>query len=445
VLVRRLHDILALHREGEQVTKQTSEVGGSESEVARNRTFGAGIVDDPYPTMRELRSVCPVHSGSLADHYPGMEDLRPLVPTGVDTFSTYSYQSALDVLRRPDEFASEPFYAQLSASIGPSVIGMDEPEHRRMRLLVQPAFAKREMEVWKERIIGPIVDEHFDRIAPLGRADIYQEIGATVPVQTIAAAIGLPGEDRERFFEWAVTMTLPTASAEHRAAASKALGDYLQPAIAARRAEPRDDVLSSLGAATVPEDSGEDVDLRPLSDEEISSFVRIFIIAGAGTTFRGYGSLMYHLLMHREQLEEVRADRTLIPNAIDEALRIEQPLAFIGRMTTSACELAGVTVPTNSYIETSVSAANHDPAQFPDPERFDIHREKADRHLAFGFGIHRCVGAHLATAELSVMLEQTLDRLPNLRLDPAATDVHMTGLGLRMVSKLPVLYDATRG
>ena len=100
-------------------------------------------------------------------------------------------------------------------------------------------------------------------------------------------------------------------------------------------------------------------------------------------------------------------------------------------------------MPAGSYVEVSVSAANHDPEQFPDPERFDIMRPRADRHVAFGFGIHRCVGAHLAHAELSVMLERTLDRLPDIHLEPDASDVHMTGLGLRMVTKLPVHYTPT--
>jgi len=425
------------------MSEVTAVVGGSDAEVARNRMFGAGVVNDPYPTMHRLRAQCPVHAGALAEQFPGMEGLRPLVPEGRPELATYGYETALDVLRRSEDFASAPFYAGLTASIGPSVISMDEPEHRRMRSLVQPAFARREMERWKERIIRPIVDEHLERIAPLGRADIYTEIGATVPVHTIAAAIGLPVKDKEQFFEWAVLMTLATAPAEDRWAASEALGAYVAPLIAERRRRPSDDLLSTLVQATVPTDVGEGVDMRPLSDDEINSFVRIFIIAGAGTTFRGYGSLMYHLLTHPGQLAEVKADRSLVPRAIEEALRIEQPLAFIGRVSARNCALAGREVPAGSYVEVSVSAANHDPDLFGDPERFDIHRDKLDRHIAFGFGIHRCVGSHLAEAELSVMLDRTLDRLADLRLDPEAAGVRMTGLGLRMVTKLPVLYRPT--
>jgi cytochrome P450 len=416
------------------------DVGAFDAEVERNRTFGAGIVDDPYPTLHRLRSACPVHPGTLEEQFPGMEGHRPMMPTGVPTFATYDYDAALDVLRRSDDFASAPFYAGLSASIGQSVIGMDEPDHRRMRSLVQPAFARREMERWGRRIIGPIVDEHLDRIAPLGRAELSGDIGAKVPVHTIAAAIGLPVADREQFFEWTVMMTLATASPEQRLAASDALGAYVAPLIADRRVHPSDDLLSTLVQASVPADIGDGVDRRPLSDDEINTFVRIFVIAGAGTTFRAYGGLMYQLLTHRAQFDEILADRSLIPKAITEALRIEQPLAFIGRVAAQGCPLGDRQIPEGSLIQVSVSAANHDPAWFPDPERFDIHRDKAERNVAFGYGIHRCVGAHLAEAELSIMLDRTLDRLPEVRLDPEAANVHMTGVGMRMVTKLPVVF-----
>jgi cytochrome P450 len=422
-------------------TRPQTEVGGSDDEVLRNRTFGAGVVDDPYPVFHALRAACPVQVGSVPDQFPEMDGLRTLVPIGRASRSVYGYEAVVDVLRRPEDFASAPFYAGLNASIGQSVLGMDEPEHRRMRSLVQPAFARRVMEEWKRTIIRPIVDEHIDRIAPLGRADIYQEVGAKVPVHTIAAAIGLPTKDREQFFEWAVAMTLSTTTLEARRKASDALGEYIAPLIAARRRQPSDDLLSTLAQATVPDDVGEDVDRRPLSDEEINAFVRILVVAGAGTTFRGYGSLMYHLLTNPDVLEAVRADRSLVHNAIAEALRIEQPLGAIGRVTTRPCSLAGQEIPADGYVEVSISAANHDPDLFPEPERYDVHREHLERHIAFGFGIHRCVGAHLAEAELSVMLERTIDRLSSLRLDPELGGVHVTGLGIRMVTKLPVLFE----
>jgi cytochrome P450 len=121
--------------------------------------------------------------------------------------------------------------------------------------------------------------------------------------------------------------------------------------------------------------------------------------------------------------------------------RVEQPLAQILRVSTEDSELAGVAIPAGCSVQVNVGAANHDPVQWPAPDTFDIARDRPDRHLSFGFGIHRCLGIHLARAELEVLLNRTIDSLPNLRLDPAARDVHMTGLGFRMVTALPVLFD----
>ena len=417
-------------------------VGASVAEDARNRVFGAGKVDDPYPRLCNLRQECPIHRGSIPDQFPEMADARPPVPVGRQTFSTFDYELGTDVLRRADEFASGPFYHQMSESIGVTVIAMEEPEHRRMRLLVQPAFTRREMDRWKERIIQPIVDEHLDRIEPAGRADLYNELGSVVPVHTISAALGLPVEDRDQFFDWAIAMASVAASAEERAAASDAVAQYVAPIIASRRAEPRDDLLTTLVQATVPLDEGVDADRRPLSNDEINSFVRLFIIAGSSTTYRSFGLLMFHLLSNPDQLDAVNTDRSLVSRAIHEALRIDQPLTYLARVSTTECEVGGVTIPENSLVEVSLGGANHDPEHFAEPDLYDIHRPVADRHITFGFGIHRCVGAHLAEAELSVMLERCLDRLAGLRLDPDATDVHMTGLGFRLPTRLPVVFSS---
>ena len=185
---------------------------------------------------------------------------------------------------------------------------------------------------------------------------------------------------------------------------------------------------------------GEDVDRHPLSDEEINGFVRLLLVGGTSTTYRAFGVLLYLLLTNPDQMALLRADRSLAANAIDESLRIEQPLVQWGRITTREVELAGVTIPARCPVNINVGAANHDPAEWPDPDRFDITRAHPDRHLTFGFGKHHCVGVHLARMELDVMLSMVLDRLPGLRL--ASTDgVELTGLGFRMVTKLPCAWD----
>jgi cytochrome P450 len=346
------------------------------------------------------------------------------------------------VLRDSASFPSESFYAGLNASIGQSLIGMDEPDHRRMRLLVQAAFSKREMGRWRRDFIEPIVDEHVDHIAPLGACDLQAAVGSTVPVHTIAAALGLPAGERTTFFDLGVQMTNPLSAPEERLAAAAALGGFVAPIVAARRRRSGDDLIGVLVAARLPTDgTAEGLDDRPLTDEEIATFVRVLVVAGSATTYRAYGTLVFHLLRHPGQLAEVVADPALRPNAIEEALRIDQPLATLGRVAATEVEVEGVLVPAGTRVDVSVGAANHDATVWDEPDRFDIHRARLDRHLAFGFGIHRCLGIHLARAELDVMLERTIARLPGLRLDPEAGDVFVSGLGIRVVNHLPVVYD----
>jgi cytochrome P450 len=421
---------------------QVETVGATEADELRNRMLGVGFVSDPYPLYARLRDAAPVHPGAISTLFPVPPAADSFVLADRPRFSVYSYGACEAVLRDADTFSSTWYEELLTPFAGRTIIGMDEPDHRRMRMLIQPAFSRAEMGWWTPEIIRPIVHEYLDRVAPLGTCDLYRELGATVPIHTVSAALGLPVADRNQFFEWAVRMSSIAETAETRVAASRALADYIAPLVAERRSRPHRDLITVLAQARVPDAEVEaGVDARPLSDEEIASFVRFLVIAGAGTTYRAYGSLMYQLLTHPDQLAEVTADRSLVPAAIEESLRLEQPTAHFGRVTRAGTELGGVAIPANCPVTLNISAANHDPAQFADPDRFDVHRERADRHLSFGFGIHRCVGIHLARAELHVLLDGTLDRLANLRLDPGNDDVHMTGLGFRMPTRLPVLYD----
>lgn len=424
------------------MTETDSSLGASSADDERNRAFGAGLVDDPYPAYHELLSQCPVHEGSIASQFPAMAGFPPLGGVEAPTWSVWGHEQCLDVLRRSEVFSSSWYDATLTRSIGPTVIGMDAPEHRRHRVLLQPAFQRRQMEQWRSDIIGPIVAEHLDRVRPQGRADLYAELASKVPVHTISAALGLPVHDRDQFFDWAIAMTAATHTPEERQAASQAVADYIAPLVAERRQSPRDDLITYLVEAQVPaSDAADGVDQRPMTDEEVATFVRLLIIAGAGTTYRAFGSLLFHLLSNPEQFDQVKADPSLVPAAIEESLRIDQPLAHFGRIVRSDTEIDGVTIPAGSIVELNVGSANHDPAQWPDPDRFDIHRSKPDRHLSFGFGVHRCLGIHLARAELTEMLEQCIATLPGLHLDPDDPEVHMTGLVFRLVNRLPCRWE----
>lgn len=422
------------------MSEPTVTVGATEADAARNRAMGAGVVDDPYPVFHELLQQCPVERGSLLQHFPNPASRQFEGIVEDRTITAHSYEAGVEVLRQAEALSSERFYGPaLNAAIGKSVIGMDEPEHRRMRLLLQTAFSKAKMERWKGTIIQPVVDEHLLRIQPLGQADLYAEVAVNVPVQTMGVALGLPPDDRKQFFDWAIGMT----SGTEIMANSAAVAEYVEPLIAERRERPTGDLLSLLVEARIEdtEDAGS-VDARPLTDEEINTFVRLLIIAGAGTTYRAYGNLMFLLLSHPEQLATVRDDRSLVSAAIEESLRIEQPLASVQRVAVADTAVGGVEVTVGCPVTVNVGAANHDPSEWgEDADAFDIHRERADRHLSFGFGIHRCLGIHLARGELHVLLNRTLDLLPNVRFDPDMPRPHLTGLTFRMPTAVPAVWD----
>jgi cytochrome P450 len=177
-----------------------------------------------------------------------------------------------------------------------------------------------------------------------------------------------------------------------------------------------------------------------LTDEEILSFTRVLLPAGAETTTRGLGSLLAGLLNDPEQLDLLRNNRGLLLAAIDEALRWEAPTQFTYRLTTEDTEAAGVKIPAGSGINLCIAAANHDPARWQDPHRFDI-RRKPSANLAFGFGVHVCIGMHLARTEMALAMHAILDRLPNLRTAPGAAPPKVQGSTYRWPTTLPVIWD----
>jgi cytochrome P450 len=415
-------------------------VGRSEADEARNRSFGAGIVDDPYPVYRELLAQCPVHRGGVGEPFG--------VPTAFDAFAdrglttVYGYREVVDVLRNDALFSNRWYDASLNLMIGPNMLGMDEPEHKRHRLLLQRSFSKREMRWWRSDIVEPIVHALLDELAPKGRADLYADFAAFIPARVIVEALGLPQDQLAQFFEWAILMTSSVATPEERLTAQRGMAEYVAPLCEERRGGTGRDLITQLVNATIADEDvepGEDVARNPLTTEEINGAIGLLLVGGTSTTYRAFGNLLHLLLTHPEQLAKLRADRSLSFNAIEESLRMEQPLVAWGRLATADTELAGVPVGAGCPVLVNSGAANRDPSEWPDPDTFDISRAHPDRHLTFGFGKHHCMGVHLARMELDVMLDAVLDRLPDLRLE--TTDgVKRTGLGFRMVTSLPCAW-----
>jgi cytochrome P450 len=393
---------------------------------------GIGQVRDPYPEFARMHAEGPVHAGPQWHRF-GLENHMEAMLVGDATpFTVLPYDVNQRVLKDGGTYSSSG-YAKLNGVVmGRTIIEMDEPDHHRYRALLQQAFTLKAMTPWETDIVRPIVERHVDAFAQRGSAELMRELFLPFPMYVIGEILGLPPEDMETFHRKAVELISILADFEKGMAASQWLYDYFAGIIAERRKEPRDDVISILVEATLDE--------HQLTDEEIIAFLRLLLPAGAETTYRSGSNLMFALLTHPDQLEALRADPTLIPRAVEEGLRWESPVTGVSRTTTTDVELEGVEVPTGSAVLVSIGAANRDPARWAEPDRFDIMREPK-ANLAFAWGAHICLGMHLARMESKVVFEVLLERLPNLRLDPAAEDVHISGFGFRSPTSLPVLFD----
>ncbi len=232
------------------------------------------------------------------------------------------------------------------------------------------------------------------------------------------------------FVQWALALMGFAWDFERAARASAEIGTYLLPIIAARRCAPQDDIVTRLVHGTV--------DGQRLGDEEVVSFLRLLIPAGAETTFRLIGNLLFALLTERDRYERVRAERALVPWAIEEALRWETSIVMISRETTRPAELRGVSIPAAALVSVILGSANRDEEHYERPDDYDLDR-RADDHLAFGLGRHHCLGYHLARLEARVALTAILDRFPNLRLDPDAPPPTITGMAFRSPKRLAAL------
>jgi cytochrome P450 len=397
-----------------------------------DESAGAGTVRDPYPMFAELRAECPVLTGPFQSRFGIDEPLDPaLADPDVTPYTALSFDAVHTVLKDGDTFSSAGYGDSIGLVMGHSILEMDEPEHHRYRSLVQQAFTRKAMDRWEVEIVGPIVHGLIDAFADRGQADLVRELFFPFPVQVIAAMLGLPAEELPVFHRRAVELISIAADVHRGLAASQWLADFFAGVIAERRAAPRGDVISMLAEAAL--------DGQRLTDEEITAFLRLLLPAGAETTYRSSSNLTYGLLRHPEQLAALRDDRDLMPPAIEEGLRWEPPLTGIGRTATRDVVVDGVTIPAGSPVTVCLGGANRDPARWGHPDEFDLFREP-QQHLAFAFGPHMCLGMHLARMETTVAMNAVLDRLPDVRLDLAAHDPHITGLMFRAPAALPVRF-----
>lgn len=404
--------------------------------AAKNRFGGIGLVRDPNPQLRELREAAPVHPGSVSGRFGIVGPDNFFI--GEDRQVTVFRWDDVDAgFRDATTFSNSYVSAALREVIGRTILEMDPPDHQRYRLLLQGAFTRKEMETWEREFVRAIVDAQLEPLVPLGRADLAADFAFHYPIRVIAAAVGLPVADVPVFYEQAAKLTNVSVDLDERLRASAEMATIVTEVITARRDRPTGDLISVLLAAEVAQPDGS---RARLTDDEIVAFVRLLVPAGAQTTYRTLSNLLFALLSNPEQYDLLVRDRSLVPRAVEEGLRWEAPLVAFGRIATTDTEIAGCPITAGTAVNLCVQSANRDPARWDDPDRFDILRP-VKGHVAFGQGNHICLGIHFARMELRVALEQIIERLPGLRLDPDADDVHIAGLFTRTALRLPCVWD----
>ncbi len=387
----------------------------------------AGDTRDPYPELAQARLEHPVQRLDVSS-MPHDEALP--------VFFIYRFEDIARVLRDSDTFSSGHIIDMIMGPVmGEHIIlGMDGERHRRYRALVSSAFRQKVLTESEDQLVANVANELIDRFTDKGQAELVREFTFPYPTQVIAGILGLPREDYKQFQRWSIAILSFLAKQDEAIAASREVEEYLTGILADRRKAPREDLLSGLAQA--------EMDGETLSDDEIFSFLRLLLPAGVETTFRSTGNLLFLLLSHPEQLQAVRSDRSLIPQAIEEALRLETPLLNITRLATKDTDIDGVSIPAGSTIMLMLAAANRDEVRYEQPDHFDITRANPRPHMSFGHGPHVCLGIHLARVEMRIAVNLLFDRLPELRLDPDADDPHIRGQVFRSPTSLPVLFTS---
>lgn len=394
----------------------------------------AALDDAPAP---DLSSVFDLQR--LFDHpdpYPGFAAARRQAPVatfemlGQQVYAALGFDAVEHVLHDATTFSSRG-NGQAARFMGPTIVVMDGAQHARMRAVVRGSFAPRVIAALEPEIAA-LARDLVARFAVDRRADLVAALAVPFPIAVIARILGIPPERHARFLEWSLALIGFPRDPAHAMDAADALRLDLLPLVAQRRRAPRDDVISRIVASTV--------DGVPLDDDEVVNFLRLLIPAGAETTSRLLGNLLFALLDDPGRYRRVQADRTLVAAAIAETLRWETPVPFVARRTTCAAELGGLSVPARAYVLAVTGSANRDETRYVAPDRFDLDRAP-DEHLAFGAGRHFCLGYHLARLETAAALTAVLDAIRAPRFAADAPRPTIQGLAFRSPPALPVRFE----
>jgi cytochrome P450 len=386
--------------------------------------IGPAFAEDPYAQYAVLREEGPVHPVDF--------------PPGVDAYLVLDHEhgrAALNDPRLSKDVSHSAFPVRDEVFFNGTLLGMDPPDHTRLRGLVSKAFTLRRVEALRPRV-EEITGELLDAMAGREEVDLLGAVAFPLPIIVICELLGVPAEDRAEFRAWTEILTVPNLTArmlERRRATARTFSDYLRGILAERREHPRDDLISALVAVR---DGG-----GPLSDDELLRTISLLLIAGHETTANLIGNGMYALLRAPDQFELLARRPDLLPSAVEELLRYDAPVERASqRIALEDIEIAGTVIPKGAWVHISLGAGHRDPKAFDDPDTLDITRSD-NRHLAFGHGIHFCLGAPLARLEGQTAIGALLARFPRMSLKDGAQEKlawKQTGSIVRGLASLPV-------
>jgi cytochrome P450 len=454
--------------ETNEQTKTTTDTGASwRPHGTASAIEGADVPEDieridfSSPDFREhafaryesMRAKCPVtHAMITSDESdpdrPGLFNRPFWVVTdyeeGNDVLLDRDFTVELASVLTPEQLAEMPPVPEEFKPLQRNLLSVDPPDHTRLRKLVQPSFTASAIEKLRPRI-QQITDELLDAAeaaaaergeqAPHRHMELISQFTYPLPVTVICEMLGIPPEDREQTRKWAEGLLgaqTPERQEENRRNISEFTA-YLRQLFARKREHPGDDLTSQLLQVEVEGDR--------LSEDEVVAMVFILFVAGHITTVNLIANGVYALLTHPEQAQKLRDDLTQAPNAVEEVLRYYGPAeSTTPRFARDDVELAGQPIAKGEPLLVLLAAADRDPARFRDPQSFDITREDANRHIAFGKGVHACLGAPLARVEGQVALETLFRRYPDLRLGVPASEITWAPGFLRGLTGLPLLF-----
>jgi cytochrome P450 len=401
---------------------------------------GGQIIDDPFPSLQQLLAKAPVQKGSVGEllGYGPAPSFQFHIP-GKTTYSAFSFRAVSRCLIENETFSSHGYrHFPQNANFHMTFLQKVGAEHRRLRSPVQPLFnPEAAQNWWSKKIIDETVEVLISKIETKKSADLFLELCARMPMHVVSAGFGIAPEDIVPYRAAILGTTDHHASPESRKASMEKANEIMRGVINERRKAPQDDIISKFVEAEIELDDGS---VRPFTDEEIVGHCQLILLAGGGTTWRQLGITIFALLNDPEQLEALKADRSLLPNTILESARWHATDLIFPREASKDVELEGVEIPQGSLVHMCLGSANRDPERWENPTKFDIFRP-VQRATAFGGGPHSCLGQHVSRQEMVVALNAILDRLPNLRWDASKPPPRLTGgLFQRGPTALPVVF-----